>query len=101
MAVTALSMVLAASTAWLFLTRSASAAVETGAGSPAVGAFRSQISCPGRPTDVVLDDAAVGSFQELPASRYRFPTIATANIYRSARRKRRPKTRRFRISKRW
>jgi len=62
---TALCLVLAASTAWLLSTRSAPAAAATSPSSPTVSAFWSQIFRPGHATDIVLDDAAVGLFQEL------------------------------------
>jgi hypothetical protein len=64
-ALTALCIVLAASTAWLLFTRTTSGAAAAGAAPPTVRAFWSQVFRPGHATDVVLDDAAVGLFQEL------------------------------------
>jgi hypothetical protein len=60
-----LCLVLAASTAWLLWNRPAPGASAPTSASPTVRAFWSQIFRPGRATDVVLDDAAVGLFQEL------------------------------------
>ena len=64
-ALAALCILLAASTAWLLWTRSAPAAAVAAMASPTVRAFWSQIFRPGHATDIVLDDAAVGLFQEL------------------------------------
>jgi hypothetical protein len=60
----AICVILACSTAWLLATRPAPVATSR-ALTPAVRAFWSRIFQPGRPTDLVLDDAAVGQYQEL------------------------------------
>lgn len=59
----AVCLALAASTAWLLWSAPAPAVAATA--SPTVRAFWSQIFRPGHSTDIVLDDAAVGLFQEL------------------------------------
>ena len=64
-ALAALCALLAASTAWLLWTRPIPAAATVSAASPTVRIFWSQVFRAGRTTDIVLDDAAVGLFQEL------------------------------------
>ncbi len=64
--IAALAILFAASTAWLLFVRlQGSRAASESSDKPAVRAFWSQLFKPGLPTDIVLDDATVGLYQEL------------------------------------
>jgi hypothetical protein len=60
-----LALVFASSTAYLLASRKGTAGSSPLATRPAVRLFWSQVFRPGHPTDLVLDDAAVGLYQEL------------------------------------
>jgi hypothetical protein len=64
-ALAALSVLLACSTAYLLATRPAPGIGVAAPHAPTVRLFWSQVFRPGRPTDVVLDDATVALYQEM------------------------------------
>lgn len=61
----AITVALACSTAYLFVTRSTPPAAISTTATPVVRQFWQQVFRPGHATDVVLDDAAVALYQEL------------------------------------